>query len=367
MPITAAASGGTSLEALEDRLASATAKRQAAEKSVKGAESDLADALVKKEAIDGKIYALNTEIDALVQLIEGYNGKISEKNAEIESNKARLEDQYAVLRQRVRAKREDGIVSILSILLESGGLSRLFTGIDRFTAMLDYDMELMSSYKRGIAELEVKKNELTSAKAELDTKMKELEARKKELESDLASASRLVATETNRLSTAKRDLEKVAAAELEYSSRRAELLNNHQQSTNQSYVGGEFLWPLPSNYKKVSSKFGWRIHPVTGKDQFHQGIDIPAPYGTDIYAINSGTVVECSYNYADGYYITVSHGGGMASFYSHLSRSRVSVGDKVKKGQAIANVGTSGYTTGAHLNLNLYKDSVAVNPLDYLS
>ena len=78
-------------------------------------------------------------------------------------------------------------------------------------------------------------------------------------------------------------------------------------------------------------------------------------------------MVECSYNYADGYYITVSHGGGMASFYSHLSRSRVSVGDKVKKGQVIANVGTSGYTTGAHLNLNLYKDSVAVNPLDYLS
>lgn len=360
-----ASSPNTSLAVLEDRLAAAATQREAAEKAVGKAENELADALAKKKAIDGKIYALNVEIDAMVELISGYNAQIEAKNNEISTEKQRLEDKYEVLRQRVRAKREDGGVDLLTILLESQGLSQFFARIDRFAAMLDYDLSLLKSYNDGIAELEVKKTELTAAKAELDVKMKELEARKRELEDDLASASKLVATEENRLASAEADLKRVEAAELEYSNKRAELLDNHQKTTNQSYVGGEFLWPLPSKYSKVSSGFGWRVHPVTGKDQFHLGIDIPAPYGTDIYAVNDGTVIECSYNYADGYYITVSHGGGVASFYSHLSKYRVSVGDKVKRGQVIANVGTSGYTTGAHLNLNMYKDNSAVNPIDF--
>ena len=130
-------------------------------------------------------------------------------------------------------------------------------------------------------------------------------------------------------------------------------------------MGGVFKWPLPSKYEKVSCGFGWRIHPVTGKPQFHNGIDIPAPYGTAITAVGDGTVVEVSYNYADGYYVTVDHGGGIASFYSHVSKYAVKVGDKVKCGQTIAYVGMSGYATGYHLNLNIYKNSVAVNPLDY--
>lgn len=360
-----AASSSSSLSALEDKLAAAATQREAAEKAVGKAENELADALSRKKAIDGKIYALNIEIDALVELISGYSSQIEIKNREIATEKQRLEDKYAVLRQRIRAKREDGGVDLLTILLESRGLSQLFARMDRFAAMLDYDISLLKSYNDGIAELEDKKEELTHAKAELDVKMKELEARKKELERDLSAAGKLVATEENRLASAEADLKRVEAAELEYSNKRAELLADHQKTTNQSYVGGEFLWPLPSSYTKVSSGYGWRVHPVTGKNQFHQGIDIPAPYGTDIYAVNDGTVIECSYNYADGYYITVSHGGGVASFYSHLSKYRVAVGDKVKRGQVIANVGTSGYTTGAHLNLNMYKDNSAVNPLNF--
>ena len=117
----------------------------------------------------------------------------------------------------------------------------------------------------------------------------------------------------------------------------------------------------------MSCGFGWRIHPVTGRQQFHNGIDIPAPYGTEIYAVNDGTVIEVSYNYGDGYYVTISHGGGIASFYSHVSRYLVSVGDTVTRGQVIAYVGTSGYVTGAHLNLNIYENGKAVNPLNYFN
>lgn len=361
------ASKGSSseLKELEDMLAAATSSREKAESALSKAESSLADAIAKKQAIDSKIYALDVEIEATLALIDAYNAKIEEKNVEITDMNAHLDAAYQVVRERLRAKHEDGSVDFLSILFSAEGLTEFFTEVDRFVCMLEYDKMLLNSYSQSITELEGLRAELTATKADLDEQNKSLERLRLDLEADLNAAKKLVASNENKLSSAEADLERIEAIELEYAKKREELLEKLKNTTNQSYVGGEFLWPLPQSYTKVSSGFGWRIHPVTKKQQFHNGIDIPAPYGTEIYAVNDGTVVECSQNYADGYYITIDHGGGIASFYSHLSRYRVSVGDKVVRGQVIANVGTSGYTTGAHLNLNVYVDGQAVNPLDY--
>ena len=361
------ASTASSLTALEDKLAAAIASREAAEKALASAETGYADALAKKQAIDNKILALDMEIEATVALIDGYNKQIEQKNGEISAENEKLDSAYNVVRERIRAKREDGNIDFLSVLFEADGLTELFTQIDRFVCMLEYDKKLLDTYNSSIKDLERLKTELTASKAALDTQMKNLGLRKSELESDLSAAKKLVATSENKIASAEKDLERIAAIEEEYNRQREELLASLAKTSNMSYVGGEFLWPLPSAYMKISSGYGQRIHPVTGKPQFHRGIDIPAPYGTEIYAVNDGTVVECSHNYADGYYITVNHGGGIASFYSHLSRYRVNVGDKVTRGQVIANVGTSGYTTGPHLNLNVYENNTAVNPMKYFT
>ena len=212
---------------------------------------------------------------------------------------------------------------------------------------------------------EAQKAELQKQIDENNAKVKADDERRAELEVSKKEAEKLVADAEKDVATAESTLANVEALEKQYGDERSKKLAELQKTTNSQYVGGVFKWPLPSKYEKVSCGFGWRIHPVTGKPQFHNGIDIPAPYGTAITAVGDGTVVEVSYNYADGYYVTVDHGGGIASFYSHVSKYAVKVGDKVKCGQTIAYVGMSGYATGYHLNLNIYKDSVAVNPLDY--
>ncbi len=360
-----AASTSSELAALEDRLAAATASRKAAEGALKDAKTGYADALATKKAIDNKIYSLDVEIEALVGLIDGYGKQIEQKNAAIDAENVKLEAAYQTVRQRIRAKHEEGGVDFLSVIFESDGLVELFSAVDRFLCMLDYDARLLGEYNASISALEDMRAQLTATTNDLNSQMTELEARRAELEADLAEAKRLVVTSENKLASAEKDLASVEEEENRYSKQREALLAELAKTSNQKYVGGEFLWPLPQSCTRVSSGFGYRIHPVTGKPQHHNGIDIPAPYGTEIYAVNDGTVVECSYNYADGYYITVSHGGGIASFYSHLSRYRVNVGDKVTRGQVIANVGTSGYTTGAHLNLNVYENNVAVDPMKY--
>ena len=119
------------------------------------------------------------------------------------------------------------------------------------------------------------------------------------------------------------------------------------------YSGGKFTWPVPGN-TRVSSDYGWRICPYHGKE-FHSGIDIPANTGTTIVAAASGKVVLSSYSGGYGNCVIISHGSGLFSLYGHNSKNLVHVGDTVKQGDAIAKVGSTGNSTGAHLHFEVRK------------
>lgn len=363
----AGAGSSSALEELEDKLDAATAQREEAERRLDSAKEDYADALEEKSLLDGKILALNNEIYAQQQLIAGYETSITMLEDSIDSVEQQLDVQLEVLRMRIRVNHEDGGMNLLEILFDSEGLTDFFMRMDRYVRILEYDKQLFDNYQAQVDTYTRQRDELQSLVNQLDSQLSELEARQSELEDELASADQLVATTESDLNVAQQDYEKAYAAEQQYNSDREAKLAELQKTSNKSYVGGTFLWPLPAGNNEVSCGFGWRIHPVTGRQQFHNGIDIPAPYGTEIYAVNDGTVIEVSYNYGDGYYVTISHGGGIASFYSHVSRYLVSVGDTVTRGQVIAYVGTSGYVTGAHLNLNIYENGKAVNPLNYFN
>ena len=188
--------------------------------------------------------------------------------------------------------REDGGVDLVVILFESDGLVDFLTQVDRFSCMLDYNGRLMDNYSKGIASLNSMKDELTSSKAVLEKRKSELDERRAELEVSKKEAEKLVADAEKDVATAESTLANVEALEKQYGDERSKKLAELQKTTNSQYVGGVFKWPLPSKYEKVSCGFGWRIHPVTGKPQFHNGIDIPAPYGTAITAVGDGTVVQ---------------------------------------------------------------------------
>ncbi|MCL1857932.1 MAG: class B sortase [Oscillospiraceae bacterium] len=136
------------------------------------------------------------------------------------------------------------------------------------------------------------------------------------------------------------------------------------------YIGGKMLWPLDREFNIISSGFGSRISPVTGQTEFHNGYDIPADYGTDIYAANGGTVLISTYNKIYGNYIVISHGGGITTLYAHASALMKKAGDKVNKGDIIAQVGSTGYSTGNHLYFEYDElgipQPLAIDDLDYI-
>ena len=129
---------------------------------------------------------------------------------------------------------------------------------------------------------------------------------------------------------------------------------------------GKYVWPCPG-YSRISSGYGNRVHPISGKVQFHDGIDLAAASGTPILAFGPGTVTMSGWNGGYGNYISIDHGGGLMSFYGHCSALYVSKGATVKAGQKIAAVGTTGSSTGNHLHFSVRKDGAYTSPWNYLS
>lgn len=127
---------------------------------------------------------------------------------------------------------------------------------------------------------------------------------------------------------------------------------------------GQYIWPCPA-YSRLSSGYGNRVHPISGKVQFHDGIDLAASSGTPILAMAPGTVTRSGQNGGYGNYISIDHGGGLMSFYAHCSALYARQGEAVKAGQKIAAVGTTGSSTGNHLHFGVHLNSKSANPQSY--
>lgn len=117
---------------------------------------------------------------------------------------------------------------------------------------------------------------------------------------------------------------------------------------------------------RITSPFGMRYHPLDHVWRQHNGVDIPAPTGTNIGAARSGTVIEVGSTGARGNYIKVQHDDGLVTLYQHCNSILAQQGDKVAQDQTIATVGSTGKVTGPHLHLEVWKNGTAVDPMQYL-
>jgi murein DD-endopeptidase MepM/ murein hydrolase activator NlpD len=118
----------------------------------------------------------------------------------------------------------------------------------------------------------------------------------------------------------------------------------------------------PLEYTRVSSGFGYRYHPILGKKHFHGGVDYAAPKGTPVHSIADGTVVFASQKGANGKMVKIRHSGGYESFYLHLSKFYVRPGDRVQQSTVVGAVGSTGRSTGPHLDFRIQRYGKYLNP-----
>ena len=354
------------IQNIKDELSDIQAQKKETEARLKAIRSDLSKAKEQVELIQNQVLLTEQEINASQAMLDGYDRQIGEKEQEIAGLEQREEEQYQEFYRQVRWMEETGGVNYLSILFEANS----------FADMLNYTMligDIMDYSDRIIQDLEATQEELRLAReavqADRDAQavvQRDLEAKKIELEQQRTEAQAL--------------LNQIAASESEYAKEATELAESEAKITKelkeaerkyaaqlaaleaqQNVTTGSWYWPLPGRYK-ISSLFGNRADPFTGKRDNHTGTDIPAPAGTPIYAAQAGVVTTVNTNHRAstyGYYCTISHGSGYTTLYAHQCQVPiVQEGQMVQKGQIIGYVGTTGRSTGNHLHFELRVNGV---------
>lgn len=352
------------INALKSNANKLAGQKKELQNQLKDVRAKKADAQSQKDLLERQMNVIQSEIDNIAQQINQYQGLINEKAAELAETEAKEKAQYELFCKRIRVMEEEGQVSYWSILFSSDSFSDLLDNFMMVEEIIQYDNSVMDQLLALQAKIEAEKSELEDAKAQQEAARQQQVAAKQELASQQSEVDKLI----TQISATEADLQKqeaalrsaAAAADAEIRRKEKELAS---QIANVPSESG-FLWPL-SGYNTLSSLFGSRIHPITGKANNHTGIDIPAPRGTTIKAAKSGVVTKSTYNNSYGNYVVVSHSDGTSTLYAHMSRRSVSEGQKVSQGAKLGEVGTTGSSTGNHLHFEVRVKGSRTDPVNY--
>ena len=349
---------------LKDEANGLDAEKKELQAKLDALADDKSQAVARKELLDQQIANTEAQIANTQAQIDRYAALITQTEAELVEAEEKEAAQYELFCKRVREMEEQGEVSYWSILFSSDDFSDLLDNAMMVEEIMDYDNQVMNELIAIREQIEADKTALETARQEQKDAKAEQEAAKAELKSQQSQVDALITEisgQESQVKAAEAKLQAAAnAADAEIRAAEKELAS---QIANVPSESG-FLWPLPGRYN-LSSLYGSRKHPVTGKANNHTGIDVPAPSGTSILACKSGVVTTSTYNNSYGNYVVVSHSDGTSTLYAHMSRRNASKGQTVSQGQVIGYVGTTGSSTGNPLHLEIRVNGSRRDPINY--
>ena len=268
----------------------------------------------------------------------------------------------------VRVMEEMGTVSYWDILFGASNFSDLLDRATMVSEIMDYDNKIMDELAATRKALQAQQESLEASRADQQAQKDELESQKSTLNAKKTEVDQLI--ESIKADEAK--LEQAEAA-LKAEADRIDAEIVQRQKELQALIaagqisfdpGSGWQWPVPGYYT-ITSVFGPRIHPITGRPGNHTGTDIAAPGGTKILSARGGVVTISTYNSSYGNYVVVQHDNGISTLYAHMNSRAVSEGDVVSQGQVLGYVGTTGSSTGNHLHLEFRVNGSRTDALDY--
>ena len=352
-------------QALKNQLKNVQNQRYTAQQQA----NDLANLILSTEkkvgVTESLLASLKTQISEKEGEIAVKEGEIADKTEEISGTRNRF-------LSLIRAQYESDETNILSVVVGADSIADLLSRIEYVSSILSYNSKLLLKYKGEKQELEDMKAVLESAKSDLEsdyTKQSEymdtLEKEKSDLEAQKAGKDSYIKTLKMSEKEIQAEYDAKVKAEQEENARLEKLLRELAAKNKTEYVGGKFIWPVDISIKRISSDYGWRSYYYKGRKvtDFHMGIDIPAATGTDIYAVQDGEVILATKHSSYGNYMIVDHGGGITTLYAHCSKLLKKVGDKVEQGDHIAEMGSTGQSTGSHLHIEVRVNGKHQDPI----
>ncbi len=333
-------------------------KRVAEEK--KAASEKLKQSTQEKEFFESKAQQVEKNLSQKQKEIGNVELDIDKIIKDIEEIEANHEKKTELFKTRMRVMYQNMNQSTLEILVESRSFGEFFSRMELLSIVKKNDEKLIQEIALSKENTELQKQNKYLELEKKEAELQRLGVKASEYKTSRAKAESQIEASKNQLKQSEKREDELIALSKKLEKQLAALMDK-----NTKYAGGVMKWPTPG-YTKVSSPYGMRIHPIYKVKKMHTGIDIDAPSGAKIIAVNDGKVIMAGWNGGYGNCVIIDHGGGLATLYAHQSKILVSEGDKVEKGQTIGKVGSTGLSTGPHLHFEVRKNGSTVNPKDYV-
>lgn len=385
------------LKALQQQAQSAKQEQQKAEESKQEAQHYKNKATNFLQQVMEQIDVVSSELAGISSEIDKTEEELHVTAEKIDQTQKRIEEREKLLDSRVRLMYTDGAVSYLDVLLASTSFTDFLDRADSLQAIAEQDQTILEDHKRDKALVLQEQANLKTAYAKAKNLYTQAAARKGILDAKEKEKQRLIANYQSDIEASDDISEKQDQMLVQIASKRAQLAkeknklkaaqiyaynqkkksktvkvsSNSSSSSSSSESGGGFTgnggsMSLPVSGARISSPYGYRIHPISGVKKLHTGTDFAVSTGTNVHAADSGSVIVAEWWSGYGNCVIIDHGNNTWTLYGHLSKINVSKGDNVKRGEIVAESGNTGNSTGPHLHFEVRINGTPVDPMPYL-
>ncbi|MEW4372642.1 murein hydrolase activator EnvC family protein [Paenibacillus kandeliae] len=372
----------------------AEARRAQSSTLKKAAQRDLSNVL---QAIN----EVNSQISRVSNDITKTETGLRQAKKDLAEAQERIKAREGMIDTRVRMMYTDGMVSYLDVLMSATSFSDFVERADSLKMIVDQDQDILAQHEKDKQFVIVTQNKLKADYAKAKSLYSEKAKRKGELDSKENEKQRLIAKYDLQIQNAEEATAAQEQALWDLADKRASLYSEKtaveaqeraaaaaraaaEAAASQGSGGGgsssgggggggyqgsgNGILMVPVNGARLSSPFGYRTNPVTGIYKLHAGVDFAAPQGTTIMAADGGTVVVAGAVSGYGNAVIIDHGNGIRTLYGHIRNGgvMVQVGQSVSKGEKIAEVGSTGNSTGPHCHFEVRVNGTPVDPMGYL-
>ena len=336
-------------------------------------------AQAEKDTLAAKLNSIIAQMNKTQEELSAKETEISTAEEELVQAKVDEDDQYNSMKKRIKYMYEGGNTQFLEILMSSSNIGDLLNKAEYVSKLSSYDRDMLTAFQDTVKAVEEKEAKLQDEYEKLNTLQSSLVSQQTEAQTLISSKEAQIAEIQDQITDNANLL-----ADLKAKAEEAKRLQEEQaaaaKKNNSGSSSGGSSSSRPASSGNVVSGSGYFTHPCPGMtyqssyfgevrsfdSRPHKGNDYAAPTGTPTYAAAAGTVITAGWSNSAGNWVVISHGNGLVTKYMHHSSICVSAGQRVEKGQQIGYVGSTGYSTGAHLHFQVELNGTPVNPNNYM-
>ena len=333
-------------------------------------ENELTSSLIQVQKLQDRIDQYQAKLDEVNEKYQKLQNQVEEHQKKLDTVQESYNRKNEALKQRLVAFYKSGSINFLDVLMDSNNIIDFVSRYYLIKKMTEYDAKSMEEIEKQKHEIEKVTNELKESK----DNMKLTKADAEQQTVVLTNTKIILENQISSLTESEQSLKSQIDI---YKKQQEELENLIQYAIRSStyelrYSGGIMVWPtLTTSY--ITSQYGSRLHPIQGIIKNHAGIDIGGSTGNPVYAAADGVIIYSQYNTGGyGNLVMIDHGTNsegvkIVTLYGHGNKLLRNVGESVKQGELIMEMGSTGNSTGPHVHFEVRENGVAVDPKKYLS